>query len=45
MMGLPPGVATKPNPLKLETGFTVGLGLSTSVGTMKRGFTGPFTGP
>ena len=45
MMGLPPGVATRPNPLKLETGFTVGLGLGTSVGTMRIGFTGSFTGP
>jgi hypothetical protein len=45
MMGLPPGVATIPNPLKINTGFTVGLGLSTSVGKMNPGFTGPFTGP
>ena len=44
-MGLPPGVKTIPNPLKIETGFTVGLGMSTSVGTMTRGFTGPFSGP
>lgn len=45
MMGLPPGVATMPNPLKIDTGFTVGLGLSTSVGNMLPGFTGPFSGP
>jgi OmpA family protein len=45
MMGLPSGVATIPNPLKLDTGFTVGLGLSTSLGNMLRGFTGPFSGP
>jgi hypothetical protein len=45
MMGLPSGVATVPNPLKIDTGFTVGLGLSTSVGNMLRGFTGPFSGP
>ncbi len=45
MMGLPSGVATVPNPLKIDTGFTVGLGLSTSLGNMLRGFTGPFSGP
>lgn len=43
--GLPPGVKTIPNPLKIQTGFTVGLGMSSSVGKMNRGFTGPFTGP
>lgn len=45
MAGLPSGVATVPNPLKIDTGFTVGLGLSTSAGAMIRGFTGPFSGP
>jgi hypothetical protein len=45
MMGLPSGVATIPNPLKIDTGFTVGLGLSTSIGNMLAGFTGPFSGP
>jgi hypothetical protein len=45
LMGLPSGVATMPNPLKIDTGFTVGLGLSTSLGNMLRGFTGPFLGP
>lgn len=44
-MGLAPGTATIPNPLKLNTGFTVGLGASTSVGELTPGFTGPFTGP
>lgn len=44
-MGLPPGVKTIPNPLKIDTGFTVGLGMSSSVGSMNRGFTGPFSGP
>ena len=45
IMGLPPGTATIPNPLKLDTGFTVGFGASTSVGRLIPGFTGPFTGP
>jgi hypothetical protein len=45
MMGLPKGVATAPNPLDLSTGFTVGLGISTSVGEMVKGYMGPFTGP
>ena len=45
LLGLPSGAKTVPTPLKLSTGFTVGLGLSTSVGKMNRGFTGPFTGP
>ena len=45
IMSLPPGTATIPNPLKLETGFTVGFGASTSVGKLTPGFTGPFTGP
>jgi hypothetical protein len=45
MMGLPPGVATLPNPLPLETGFTVGLGASSTAGVMSRGFCGPFAGP
>ena len=34
MMSLPPGVATMPNPLPINTGFTVGLGTSTSVGKL-----------
>lgn len=45
LMGLPSGVATMSNPLKIDTGFTVGLGLSTSLGNMLSGFTGPFLGP
>ena len=45
MMGLPPGVATIPNPLKISTGFTMGIGMSSSLGNMLLGFTGPFTGP
>jgi hypothetical protein len=45
MMGLPKGVATSPNPLELETGFTMGLGISTTVGEMVKGYMGPFTGP
>jgi len=34
MMGLPPGIATVPNPLSINTGFTIGLGVSTSVGKL-----------
>ena len=34
MMGLPKGVTTVPAVLDLETGFTIGIGASTSVGTM-----------
>ena len=45
IMGLPPATATIPNPLPIETGFTVGLGASTSVGELVLGFTGPFSGP
>jgi hypothetical protein len=45
MMGLPPGVATVPNPLKIDTGFTVGIAISSSVGNMLLGFTGSFSGP
>lgn len=44
-VGLPAGVKTIPNPLEIETGFTVGLGMSSTVGRMNRGFTGPFSGP
>jgi hypothetical protein len=44
-MTLPDGVATIPNPLKLDTGFTVGIGMSTTIGDMILGFTGPFVGP
>jgi hypothetical protein len=44
-MGLPRGIATSPNPLTISTGFTVGLGMSSSVGKMVRGPTYPFTGP
>ena len=34
MMGLPKGVSTVPTVLDLSTGFTIGIGASTSVGTM-----------
>ena len=34
MMGLPKGVSTVPAVLKINTGFTIGAGASTSVGTM-----------
>jgi hypothetical protein len=45
MMAMPRGTRTNPNPLSLSTGFTVGAGGSTTVGTMILQFTGPFTGP
>jgi hypothetical protein len=45
MMGLPRSIATNPNPLRIETGFTVGVGASTSIGTLILQFTGPFSGP
>jgi len=44
-MSLPSGVKTVPNPLKIQTGFTIGIGMSSSVGKMTPGFTGPFSGP
>ena len=34
-MGLPPGTMTVPNPLPFSTGFTIGIGAGTSVGTMR----------
>ena len=34
MMGLPTGVTTLPSVLSIQTGFTVGIGASTSVGNM-----------
>jgi hypothetical protein len=44
-MGLPRSIKTDPNPLEISTGFTVGLGASTSVGAMIEGPTYPFKGP
>ena len=44
-MGLPRGIKTDPNPLDINTGFTVGAGASSSVGAMVRGPTYPFSGP
>lgn len=44
-MGLPRTIKTNPNPLKIDTGFTVGAGGSTSVGVMVLGPTFPFKGP
>jgi hypothetical protein len=50
-MGLPPGTKTIPNPLKISTGFTIGIGGGTSVGTMNLELLGtpdgllPFKGP
>ena len=50
-MGLPSGVLTVPNPLPIETGFTIGIGASTSVGRMELFKAGepdgllPFRGP
>jgi hypothetical protein len=45
IIGLPKDVSTSPNPLELETGFTMGLGMSTTLGEMVKGYIGPFTGP
>jgi len=50
-MGLPPGTQTIPNPLPIETGFTVGIGAGSSVGTLQLELLGtrdgllPFKGP
>jgi hypothetical protein len=50
-MTLPPGTQTVPNPLPLNTGFTIGIGGGTSVGNMKLELVGtsdgllPFKGP
>lgn len=47
MMSMPRGTATSPNPLSLSTGFTIGLGASTTVGRMIPADRNPwpFTGP
>jgi hypothetical protein len=45
MMQMPRGTATLPNPLSISTGFTVGVGASTTVGGMALMTAGPFTGP
>jgi hypothetical protein len=34
MMGLPKGVTTLPAVLNINTGFTIGIGASTSIGKM-----------
>lgn len=50
-MGLPSGNMTLPNPLKMQTGFTIGLGAGTSTGVMSLRYVGepegilPFAGP
>jgi hypothetical protein len=50
-MALPSGTATDPNPLPIDTGFTIGIGAGTSVGTMRLELLGepggllPFKGP
>lgn len=50
-MALPPGTATDPNPLPIDTGFTIGIGAGTSAGTMRLELLGtpdgllPFKGP
>jgi hypothetical protein len=50
-MGLPPDTQTVPNPLPLNTGFTIGIGGGTSVGNMNLELVGtpdgllPFKGP
>lgn len=47
MMGLPPGLATVPRSMPINTGFTVGIGASTTVGDLIifNGTPWPFTGP
>lgn len=45
MMQMPRGTATRPNPLSISTGFTVGAGGSTTVGYLALVSTGPFSGP
>lgn len=45
MMGLPPGIATIPRSMSIETGFTVGIGAGTTVGSLRIADTGPFSGP
>jgi len=45
MMAMPRSTRTTPNPLSLSTGFTVGAGGSTTVGTMVLQFAGRFNGP
>jgi hypothetical protein len=50
-MDLPPGTQTVPNPVPLDTGFTIGIGGGASVGNMKLELLGtpdgllPFKGP
>jgi hypothetical protein len=50
-MGLPLGAQTLPNPLPVNTGFTLGIGAGTSVGKMELVKAGepdgllPFRGP
>jgi hypothetical protein len=44
MMGLPRAIATEPNPLKINTGITVGLGLSSTVGLLTLRSTGRLNG-
>ena len=51
LMGLPSGNMTMPNPLSIQTGFTIGLGAGTSAGVMSLRYVGepegilPFKGP
>jgi hypothetical protein len=42
-LGLPPDIATMPNPLRIETGITVGAGLSSTVGKLTVRATDPLT--
>ena len=50
-MALPPGTQTIPNPLPINTGFTIGIGAGTSAGNMRLEKLGtpdgllPFKGP
>jgi hypothetical protein len=46
IMSMPRGTATIPNPLSISTGFTVGIGGSTTIGALERtGPAMPFAGP
>jgi hypothetical protein len=47
IMGMPRGTATSPNPLSLNTGFTMGLGAASTIGGMALADPNPwpFSGP
>jgi hypothetical protein len=45
MMALPRWIATVPRSMSIQTGFTVGLGVGSSVGALILLSAGPFHGP